>query len=60
MNLPHSATVKNKTKDNKKSKSTGTSLIKIEEGNFIPTLITNFGNRPLGIDNSDIEGEHPG
>ena len=36
-----------------------TSLIKIEESK-IPGLISNFGKRPLAIDNSDIEGDYPG
>jgi hypothetical protein len=60
VNPPQSATVNKKVKDTKVFKNTATSLIKVEEAIFIPQLITNFGNRPLGIDNSDIEGEHPG
>lgn len=34
--------------------------MKLEESKIMPVISNNYGNRPLAIDNSDIEGEHPG
>jgi hypothetical protein len=42
------------------NQASATSLMRLDDSSKINENLNNFGNRPLAIDNSDIEGEHPG
>ena len=43
-----------------KGETSVTSLMRLQESNVLPQITNNYGNRPLAIDNSDIEGDYHG